>query len=271
MTNGGVMILASWLSQAVIEEQTTVLHGLREALNRLFQFTVIALTLSMGDNQYGMLKLKRMPCTSNYQTTNLPSVDVSHNLHRLETQEAYSSCYGRQARVSVLNIEKVMNVLSFTQNQLQKGNKRDCFGAEIGVGLGAEMGLRWVHLGAEMVAEFDHESGRVAYSDAQKQMDEIQKRIVMLTSSIEDTKTKLDKNKLESLKARKLEELHKIRCVLGKPNWTLFPGARNVAQLMNIRYSEVMPVNLADLIPIASLEAINLIKDLIIRIQHDVV
>nr|GEV10124.1 structural maintenance of chromosomes protein 4 [Tanacetum cinerariifolium] len=51
-----------------------------------------------------------------------------------------------------------------------------------------------------------HEAGRVAYSDAQKQLDEIQKRIATLTSSIEDAKTKLDKNKLESSKARKLEE-----------------------------------------------------------------
>ena len=54
---------------------------------------------------------------------------------------------------------------------------------------------------------FQHESGRVAYWDAQKQLDEIHKRIVTLTSSIEDTKTKLDKNKLESSKARKLEEV----------------------------------------------------------------
>ncbi|GKE15903.1 hypothetical protein Tco_1423480, partial [Tanacetum coccineum] len=42
--------------------------------------------------------------------------------------------------------------------------------------------------------------------------------------------------------------------------WTLFPNARNVNQLMNIRFPEVMPANLADLIPYASLEAINLIK-----------
>ncbi|PWA51595.1 protein kinase superfamily protein [Artemisia annua] len=60
-----------------------------------------------------------------------------------------------------------------------------------------------------------------------------------------------------------IDQLHKIRCVLGTPDWTLFSDARNVAQLMNIRYSEVMrPVNLADLIPNASLEAINLIKQL---------
>ncbi|PWA91971.1 structural maintenance of chromosome 3 [Artemisia annua] len=51
-----------------------------------------------------------------------------------------------------------------------------------------------------------HEAGRVAYSDAQKQLDEIQKKIITLTSSIEDARTKLDKNKLESSKARQVEE-----------------------------------------------------------------
>ncbi|GJX45349.1 hypothetical protein Tco_0262025, partial [Tanacetum coccineum] len=50
-------------------------------------------------------------------------------------------------------------------------------------------------------------------------------------------------------------------CVLGTPDWTLFPNARNVNQLMNIRFPEVMPANLTDLIPYPSLEAINLIKD----------
>ncbi|GJW65565.1 serine/threonine-protein kinase MHK isoform X1 [Tanacetum coccineum] len=57
-----------------------------------------------------------------------------------------------------------------------------------------------------------------------------------------------------------IDQLHKIRCVLGTPDWYIFPDARNVTQLMNLRFPEVMPANLADLIPYASLEAINLIK-----------
>lgn len=59
-----------------------------------------------------------------------------------------------------------------------------------------------------------------------------------------------------------IDQLYKIRCVLGTPEWALFPDARNVTQLMNLRFPVVMPANLADLIPHASLEAINLIKQL---------
>ncbi|CAI9297447.1 unnamed protein product [Lactuca saligna] len=59
-----------------------------------------------------------------------------------------------------------------------------------------------------------------------------------------------------------IDQLYKICCVLGTPDWTLFPEARNVARLMNISYSMIMPANLADLIPSASSEAINLIKQL---------
>lgn len=59
-----------------------------------------------------------------------------------------------------------------------------------------------------------------------------------------------------------IDQLYKICCVLGTPERALFPEARNVSQLMNIRYSEIMPANLADLIPTASGEAINLIKQL---------
>ncbi|CAH1446828.1 unnamed protein product [Lactuca virosa] len=57
-----------------------------------------------------------------------------------------------------------------------------------------------------------------------------------------------------------IDQLYKICCVLGTPDWTLFPDARNVAWLMDINYSMIMPANLADLIPNASSEAINLIK-----------
>lgn len=59
-----------------------------------------------------------------------------------------------------------------------------------------------------------------------------------------------------------IDQLYKICCVLGAPDWTLFREARNVARLMNIGYSEIMPANLFDLIPNASSEAINLIKQL---------
>nr|XP_043607688.1 structural maintenance of chromosomes protein 4 [Erigeron canadensis] len=51
-----------------------------------------------------------------------------------------------------------------------------------------------------------HEAGRAAYLDAQKQLDDIQKKIVTNTSSIKDMQTKLEKNKLESSKARNLEQ-----------------------------------------------------------------
>ncbi|XP_076888106.1 serine/threonine-protein kinase MHK-like [Bidens hawaiensis] len=59
-----------------------------------------------------------------------------------------------------------------------------------------------------------------------------------------------------------IDQLYKICCVLGTPDFTLFPQARNVARLMDIRCSDIMPANLADLIPNASLEAIDLIKQL---------
>lgn len=51
-----------------------------------------------------------------------------------------------------------------------------------------------------------HEAGHVAYSDAQKQLDEIQKKVETKTSSIKDMQTKLEKNKVESAKARKVEQ-----------------------------------------------------------------
>ncbi|XP_071704050.1 structural maintenance of chromosomes protein 4-like [Rutidosis leptorrhynchoides] len=51
-----------------------------------------------------------------------------------------------------------------------------------------------------------HEAGRAAYVNAQKQLDEIQKRIATTNSSIEDMKNKLKKNEVESSKARKVEQ-----------------------------------------------------------------
>ncbi|KAJ0454757.1 putative structural maintenance of chromosomes protein [Helianthus annuus] len=51
-----------------------------------------------------------------------------------------------------------------------------------------------------------HEAGRAAYSNGQKQLDEIQKRIVTNTSRIEEMKTRLKKNELESSKAHKVEQ-----------------------------------------------------------------
>ncbi|XP_052170191.1 serine/threonine-protein kinase MHK isoform X2 [Diospyros lotus] len=59
-----------------------------------------------------------------------------------------------------------------------------------------------------------------------------------------------------------LDQLYKICCVLGTPDWTDFPEARNVSLLINISYSEIMPANLSDIIPNASLEAVDLIKQL---------
>ncbi|XP_058196624.1 serine/threonine-protein kinase MHK isoform X2 [Rhododendron vialii] len=57
-----------------------------------------------------------------------------------------------------------------------------------------------------------------------------------------------------------IDQLYKICCVLGAPDWTTFPEAN--ALLIGISYSEIMPTNLSDIIPNASLEAIDLIKQL---------
>ncbi|CAK9140904.1 unnamed protein product [Ilex paraguariensis] len=58
-----------------------------------------------------------------------------------------------------------------------------------------------------------------------------------------------------------IDQLYKICCVLGTPDWTTFPEARNASSLVNFSYLEIMPANLSDIIPNASLEAIDLIKD----------
>lgn len=59
-----------------------------------------------------------------------------------------------------------------------------------------------------------------------------------------------------------IDQLYKICCILGTPNWTTFPEARNISLLINISYSEIMPANVSDIITNASLEAIDLIKQL---------
>ncbi|KAK2971430.1 hypothetical protein RJ640_025380 [Escallonia rubra] len=59
-----------------------------------------------------------------------------------------------------------------------------------------------------------------------------------------------------------MDQLYKIFCVLGTPDWFSFPEAKNVSRLFRISYSELVPANLSELIPNASLEAIDLIKQL---------
>lgn len=59
-----------------------------------------------------------------------------------------------------------------------------------------------------------------------------------------------------------IDQLYKICCVLGVPGWGALPQSENVAQLVNISYSEFLPVNLSEIIPNASWEAIDLISQL---------
>ncbi|KDP45288.1 hypothetical protein JCGZ_15153 [Jatropha curcas] len=59
-----------------------------------------------------------------------------------------------------------------------------------------------------------------------------------------------------------IDQLYKICCILGTPDRTTFPGATNIARLMNICYSEISPANLSEIIPNASIEAIDLIMQL---------
>ncbi|XVF81243.1 hypothetical protein PTKIN_Ptkin15bG0140000 [Pterospermum kingtungense] len=56
-----------------------------------------------------------------------------------------------------------------------------------------------------------------------------------------------------------IDQLYKICCVLGAPDWTSFPEATNISRLINISYSEILPTNLSDIIPNASSEAVDLI------------
>uniref|UniRef100_A0A2P2LV81 cyclin-dependent kinase n=1 Tax=Rhizophora mucronata TaxID=61149 RepID=A0A2P2LV81_RHIMU len=59
-----------------------------------------------------------------------------------------------------------------------------------------------------------------------------------------------------------LDQLYKICCILGAPDWTTFPEATNIPRLMEISYSTILPANLSDVIPNASSEAIDLIMQL---------
>lgn len=52
-----------------------------------------------------------------------------------------------------------------------------------------------------------HEAGRAAYEDAQKQINEINARIETKTSTVKDIENKLVKLKLEASEARKLEQV----------------------------------------------------------------
>lgn len=59
-----------------------------------------------------------------------------------------------------------------------------------------------------------------------------------------------------------IDQLYKICCVLGTPDWTIFPEATNISRLLSVSYSEILPANLSDIIPNASLEATDLIMQL---------
>ncbi|OVA11853.1 Protein kinase domain [Macleaya cordata] len=58
------------------------------------------------------------------------------------------------------------------------------------------------------------------------------------------------------------DQLYKICCVLGTPDWTMLREGMHLSQLTNISFSEIAPANLSDIIPSASLEAIDLIMQL---------
>lgn len=53
-----------------------------------------------------------------------------------------------------------------------------------------------------------HEGHRAAYEDAQKQIGEIHERIGMKTSGLKDIQVRLEKQKLRSSDARKLEQVN---------------------------------------------------------------
>ncbi|XP_043710764.1 serine/threonine-protein kinase MHK-like isoform X2 [Telopea speciosissima] len=58
------------------------------------------------------------------------------------------------------------------------------------------------------------------------------------------------------------DQLYKICCVLGTPDWNTFPEGMNVSRLINFSFSKIEPANLSDIICNASLEAIDLITQL---------
>ncbi|KAJ4968144.1 hypothetical protein NE237_014845 [Protea cynaroides] len=58
------------------------------------------------------------------------------------------------------------------------------------------------------------------------------------------------------------DQLYKICCVLGTPDWSTLPEGMNVSRLISFSFSAIEPVNLSDIIRNASLEAIDLITKL---------
>ncbi|CAI9107366.1 OLC1v1006703C10 [Oldenlandia corymbosa var. corymbosa] len=60
-----------------------------------------------------------------------------------------------------------------------------------------------------------------------------------------------------------IDQLYKICCILGRPDWSVFPEARNISNLVEISYFEVMPVNLSEIFRNASPKAVDLIKQLL--------
>lgn len=54
---------------------------------------------------------------------------------------------------------------------------------------------------------FQHEAGRAAFVEAQKQMENILERIETKTASIAKIQTDLEQGKLEALEARKVEQV----------------------------------------------------------------
>ncbi|KAK9726610.1 hypothetical protein RND81_05G226800 [Saponaria officinalis] len=59
-----------------------------------------------------------------------------------------------------------------------------------------------------------------------------------------------------------IDQLYKICSVLGAPDYNAFPEAKNITQLINISYSEILPANLSEIVPNARWEAIDLISRL---------
>ncbi|KAF3631564.1 Serine/threonine-protein kinase ICK [Capsicum annuum] len=57
-----------------------------------------------------------------------------------------------------------------------------------------------------------------------------------------------------------IDQLYKICCVLGPPDWTSFTEPRSASRLFDISCFDITPANLSDVIPNSSLEAIDLIK-----------
>ncbi|KAJ4885446.1 Serine/threonine-protein kinase MHK [Raphanus sativus] len=59
-----------------------------------------------------------------------------------------------------------------------------------------------------------------------------------------------------------MDQLYKICCVLGKPDWTTFLEAKSISRIMSISHTEFPQTRIADLLPNASPEAIDLITRL---------